>query len=129
MSNIVLTSCKEWRHWDCFIIVIFLCSPDQYRNYLLLHIFTTKTFYILILVDLYIVLVLYLHFFIVIYIYIFNKMVPAVVCLSWGLGTVAGFVADFSFQYLASVKPYRVRVHATNCILAYPQWNRRTHSK
>ena len=36
----------------------------------------------------------------------------------------AGSVADFSFRYSASVKPYRFRdTESRNCVLAYPQSN------
>ena len=42
----------------------------------------------------------------------------------------AGSVAYFSFQYLASVKPYRFRdTESRNCVLAYPQSNRPTNRK
>ena len=42
----------------------------------------------------------------------------------------AGSVADFSFRYPASVKPYRLRdTERTNCVLAYPQSNRPTNRK
>ena len=44
--------------------------------------------------------------------------------------TRAGSVADFSFRYPASVKPYRFRdTEKRNCILAYRQSNRPTNRK